>query len=194
MPVPWQNLEALDLLGRIAAIGRPATVVDWGCGMNHGPISSQVRQLQCDRLVSIDVWPEYVSKVLAEPYAAKEHHCYCTEILQFAALAFDKHRHYDLSLCLDIVEHFEKSSALDFLALVEGLSSHVLIWIPLGYAPITYDTYGGDNDYWHTHRSTWGPEELERLGYAVEVLENFHTPMFGHKVDGGWAYKRVGGQ
>ncbi len=29
-------------------------------------------------------------------------------------------------------------------------------------------------DYWQTHRSVWEPEDLEALGFKVEVWEDFH--------------------
>jgi hypothetical protein len=190
METPWSSLDPFDLLGRIKTINpNPTRVADWGCGMNHSPISKQVRDLHCGVLYSIDAWPEYIAYQYSNTFLARVH-----IVMQGDVEAVLRHwkkykPHVDLSLCLDIVEHLEKSAAIKWLKGVEKVSDAVLIWIPLGYAPITQDTYGGSNHELHTHRSSWEKEDLEKLGYAVEVLENFHTPMFGHRVDGGWAVK-----
>lgn len=165
-------------------------MIDWGCGLNHSPISSQVVLLECDLLVSVDAWQKYIDEIANKTYAAKKRVLICNNIKSVAKTFKMKNRQVDLSLCLDIVEHLEMSDALEFLANLDFISKNILIWIPLGDAPVTRDTYGGDNHFYHTHRSTWSMANLEALGYAVEVLEHFHTPIHGHRVDGAWAIKQ----
>jgi hypothetical protein len=190
-------------LSRVEALGKHASVVDWGCGLNHSPVSHQVRELDCDVLLSVDAWREYLIRLRgqAHTFRARAHHYLQGEVDEVALSLLDQApdnplpgdlpRHFDLSLCLDVVEHLEKPRALRWLEMLEQVSDRILVWIPLGAAPIDRDTYGGHNDYYHTHRSTWVREDLEALGYAVEVEENAHSAMFGHRVDAAWACKEV---
>lgn len=191
--IPWPKLDTLDLLGRVKALGAPHTVIDWGCGLNHSPISCQVKELACELLLSIDAWPPYTSAAIAGEYKARSHRVITEDIRDAADHLAEEGFRTDLSLCLDIVEHLLPEEAIAWLEVVEKLSRAILIWIPLGEAPITHDTYGGENHFYHTHRSTWTREDLEALGYACDVIVDMHTPMFGHRVDGCWAVKVVKG-
>lgn len=185
--VPWKTLPALDLLGRVAALGQHCSVVDWGCGLNHSPVSCQVRDLECDLLLSVDAWPDYLATIRQQSYRARVHEYHLGDVLGIMRFLLDEGRACDLSLCLDIVEHLEQAEAERFLRGLQQISRAILIWIPLGYAPIAQDSYGGSNHFFHTHRSTWEAADLERLGFAVEVLPDFHTAMFGWPVAAGWA-------
>jgi SAM-dependent methyltransferase len=76
---------------------------------------------------------------------------------------------------LDIIEHFTKEDAVLLLVHLEGLVSKCLMWfIPVGHHPQFKDDRGFGNDYYQTHRSTWQPEDMERLGYDVWFYPNWH--------------------
>jgi hypothetical protein len=164
-------------------------VVDWGCGYNNGSISSQVKKLRCRKLTSVDLAQEYVFSVYtnAIEYEADEHEFVISDVRDYARKIVEEDIVVDLSLCLDIVEHFELEDAMTFVKNVIDKSKITMIWIPLGYAPVTRDVFGGSQHELHTHRSTWDKEMLEGLGFSCEVFPNFHTGMFGHRVDACWA-------
>jgi hypothetical protein len=186
-------LSPLDLLSRVQYLQPLGLVVDWGCGPNEGPISSQVRRLDCDVLVSVDAWDPYIAKIRDEVFSAKSRIFVQSDVLEaLTEIAVGlSGKKIDLSICLDIVEHLEDAKAVNFLLGLQAISKAILVWIPIGYAPIDRDTYGGENHELHKHRSTWSVMALELLGFEVELLENFHTPMFGHRVDAAWAYWRI---
>jgi hypothetical protein len=161
--------------------------------MNHSPISRQVRDLRCGYLLSVDACAAYVAQVFAQSYVAEKHDVQIADVRDAVAALTTCEERFDLSLCIDIVEHMVMQDAVNFLRDIARISDWVLIWIPLGDAPITQDTYGGTEHALHTHRSTWRAEDLTALGYTLEVYENAHTPMFGHRVDAAWAVKRCEG-
>lgn len=172
-------------------MGPHRTVIDWGCGLNHSPISKQVKELPCDWLLSVDAWPEYVSKVLcmqlAGEYKAAEHEVLCGDIRDVAYELRQAGQQVDLSLVIDVLEHLYLDDGIAWLADLKAISEAVLIWVPLGYAPVSQDTYGGNNHALHTHRASWEAADLEKLGFALEVVPNAHTAIFNRRVDAGWA-------
>ncbi|MCL4553174.1 MAG: hypothetical protein M1305_06460 [Candidatus Marsarchaeota archaeon] len=172
-------------------MGNCSTVIDWGCGLNHSPISKQVRDIDCDLLLSIDAWPEYVERSRSTAFKAKRHQALLGDMRAVALKLIERGDHTDLSLCLDVIEHLPRDDALNFLSRLEIISDRILVGIPLGYAPNDRDTYGGENHCYHAHRSTWTRDDFTGLGYACEVVKKFHSRRYGHRVDAGWACKKV---
>lgn len=179
MSDPW------NLLDRIQGA---RTIVDLGCGTNASPISKQVKEIECDYLLSVDAYQQYLDEIRDEDYKAASHEYRCGKVTEVVKNLSTK---FDLALCLDIVEHVTKDEAIPFLYALEQVAERVLIWIPIGHCPVKKDPTGGDNHDLHTHKSTWTARDLEALSYNVEVFEDFHTPMFGFRVDAAWAQKSI---
>jgi len=77
---------------------------------------------------------------------------------------------FDLSFCLDVIEHFEKPRGLEILALVEERTRVMsMIFTPLGDMLINPSDPTG-------HKSGRLPEELEARGWDTIVLPRFHDP------------------
>jgi SAM-dependent methyltransferase len=75
----------------------------------------------------------------------------------------------------DIIEHLFKIKARELLRWIETVATkRIILFIPVGYHPQTKDDRGMGNDYYQTHRSTWYPEDMERLGYDVWFYPNWH--------------------
>ena len=76
---------------------------------------------------------------------------------------------------IDIIEHFSKEEAIKLIHTCEKIASKCLIFfVPVGNHPQTKDDRGLGNDHYQTHRSTWYPEDMEKLGYEVFHYPNWH--------------------
>ncbi len=83
---------------------------------------------------------------------------------------------FDSIMLIDIIEHFEKPFAFQLLSECERISRHLIVaFVPVGNHPQTTDDRGLDNDFYQTHRSSWQPEDFDKLGYDVSYIENYHN-------------------
>jgi hypothetical protein len=90
---------------------------------------------------------------------------------------------YDVALAIDFIEHLEKDRALSVIEYACRLAPRIAIFTPSGFFPQTRDGEGLGADHWQTHRSAWAPEELEALGFEVEVWKKFHKQNTGRSPD-----------
>lgn len=181
------KMNPLDLKSKFDGLKLEETsVLDLGCGGYGTPISSQMKVLPFKRLISIDAHKPTFDKLHREidyaPFAAKSHVCRNREALLHLNDAMSNA--YDVVLMLDVLEHFDKSVALKIIKESKRVAwKRVMIWLPLGDCP-QGDIAGNP---WQKHLSTWTKEELEELGFAVEVFPEFHTH-FNPPVDAAWAF------
>lgn len=85
---------------------------------------------------------------------------------------------FDVSLCLDTIEHFDKDKGWELLKLVDKRTRYLSVFFtPLGEMGINLDVPGA-------HRSGWYPEEFESLGWSTIVFPKFHNPWYDGKVYG----------
>jgi len=97
---------------------------------------------------------------------------------------------YDALLMIDVIEHLDKADALEVLRAIPTIAERSIIFTPRGFMPQDRDNYGLGGDHWQTHRSGWEPEELEDLGYDVEVWRDFHyRPELDRSFDAIWAVR-----
>ena len=191
----WGELNATDLAGRVAALNLPSspTIVDFGCGKNDGPISNQVRGIKCSCLISVDAWPANIFTVRGSQFKAEQHDIIQGTVQDVLRNLIKDGLKLDIALCLDIVEHMPKEEARRWVMELDEVFDNILIWIPLGPAKMDHDWWGDSNHELQSHKSEWQAEELNSLGYTVEVFPDFHTAMFAHlglRVDAAWAVKR----
>ena len=185
--LPWSDtLDIFDFKGRLDAIA-PKTAIDVGVGLCHTPLSKQLKDYPFDKLAVMDIHEPYIKvlKSQRKTFVAKEMEFYVGKAQDLDQLLDPSHR-YDCAILLDIVEHIHtnkfdtqeeaKAVALAFLRNLEYYVDSVLLWIPLGYCPITGDPWGGENHEAHKHYSTWSGEELLELDYAIEYYPGFHNP------------------
>lgn len=162
--------------------------LDLGCGRNESPISKKVLEIPWSTLVSVDVWPHNINRLHAKraagEIAASNWISYCEPM---EVLVPRLTGNFHVVLMLDSLEHIEKGAGLRFLADVEALKpKRVLMWIPLGNCP-QGPLEGNPNE---VHKSTWEKEELEALGYEVQVFPAFHKHLVPN-VDAAWASKNL---
>lgn len=184
----WGKCGPLDLITRVNALGKFDKVVDWGCGpYSLNPISAAVLNIECSELISVDIFNKYREAVLQKPRVATKHTFINKDILDLSNEMVNSGEKTNLSICLDVIEHLPQEEAVQFLENLKLISGVILIWIPLGDAPIEGDSFGHNNMYMK-HLSTWSAKDLRALGYKVQIIKDFHTERFGHRVDGGWAW------
>lgn len=83
---------------------------------------------------------------------------------------------FDSVMMIDIIEHFEKPFAFKILQQCEQVARKAIVaFVPVGNHPQTKDDRGMGNDHFQTHRSTWYPEDFDKLGYDVSYIEKYHN-------------------
>ncbi|MBM7564207.1 class I SAM-dependent methyltransferase [Paenibacillus sacheonensis] len=77
---------------------------------------------------------------------------------------------------IDSIEHFSKQDALGMLSKAELIAKRqVIVFTPRGFFPQeNIDHFGLNGEEFQAHRSGWGPEELEQLGFEVTVMKGQH--------------------
>lgn len=97
----------------------------------------------------------------------------CLDLARLEALYPDNY--IECITGIDIIEHFTKEDAVHLIRKCEDIASKCLIFfIPVGNHPQTKDDRGHGNDHYQTHRSTWYPEDMEKLGYEVHYYPEWH--------------------
>lgn len=82
----------------------------------------------------------------------------------------------DCIIGIDIIEHFTMEEAITLIKRCEAISKKVCMFmIPVGNHPQMSDDRGYGNEL-NFHRSTWYPEDMEKLGYDVFFDANYYNP------------------
>jgi hypothetical protein len=162
------------------------SVLDLGCGTYGSPISSQMKALPLERLISVDAHQPTIKVLHSDidnaPFAAKQHVCRIRDASAHVAFALPDA--YDVVTIIDLLEHLEKEDGFRLLDTCKTIAKkRILIWIPLGECP-QGDIAGNP---FQKHQSTWSAEDLEKAGFHVEVFPGFHT-QFTPPVDAAWAF------
>lgn len=120
--------------------------------------------------IGIEIWPPYIQR--ARYYDCIKIH---GDIREFEALV-DKD---DMDCCLmvDVLEHFDKETAIDLVKRIKENFNKFLLFIPEGVHPQTKDFFKLGADKYQTHRSTWRANEIaEELGIKEENM--FYAPRY----------------
>ena len=133
-------------------------VIDFGCGLMPA-----TRKLNCKKLIAIEKWFPYVNQLRKELFHLK--HIHVWELaLAGPFLSNIESNSTDISLAIDVVEHFEKEDALRLIKHMERISrKRVIIFTPEGFVPNERE----ENTELQRHRCGFLPIELEEIGYEV---------------------------
>lgn len=171
--------EATNLLGRLP---KDLNIVhDLGAGKRDSPVSLQVNQIECEHLVSVEAFEPYLQILLATKPKAKIHDVVKAHLVN----SNYKVKNSDLVLMIDVIEHLEKSDALELIAYLKGASKSIVIFTPEGDT-IGYSNHDMENPL-QEHKSMWSGEDFEALGFDVTVYEKFHTHLGNGQVGAIWA-------
>ncbi|MDP1671025.1 MAG: class I SAM-dependent methyltransferase [Alphaproteobacteria bacterium] len=139
--------------------GHIGSVLDVGCGL-----SFKTQYIKADIRVGVDAYRPYLEKIDATvPYV-----CINADAQQIDSLFL--HKSFDIVALLDIVEHLEKSDALELIEQAGELARRaVVIETPLCILPQNMDILGLGGDHYQTHRCGFEAEELEAMGYEIVI-------------------------
>lgn len=177
--------QDMSLLARLGGLEIEAlSVLDLGCGYNRNRISRVVLELPFSYLTSVDIHQPCLDALRERTVAASVHYIVWNDLLHYLGGTAEV---FDVTLLLDVLEHFDESNSGLLLAFAEAVThKRIIIFLPLGTCP--QGTYDG-NPY-QAHLSSWEASDLRELGYTVEVLPGFHknfTPL----IDAAWAVKNL---
>lgn len=155
------KIEGVDWLQRY--VDPEDEVIDFGCGL-----MPTTRKLKCKKLIGIDGWLPYIDQLRKELSSLK--HIYLWNMdLDGPLLSVARSDSTDVSLAIDVVEHFKKDDALSLIQQIERLSrKRVVILTPNGFLPQTRR----ENSEYQLHRCGFVPTELEDLGYEILIRAN----------------------
>ena len=111
----------------------------------------------------------------------------CRIISQLAS----KGERFDRITLFDFIEHLSKKDGEALLTQLESMcTTEIILFVPLETDSLVnsaaykefmrrqFDRIPDDQHKLQSHRSHWTPQEFERRGYAVNMIENFHLPGF----------------
>lgn len=86
---------------------------------------------------------------------------------------------FDIATLFDSLEHLTKKDGLMLLKRLEEKTKYIAIFVPIEPSKKTFpislqEKRKREGKPLQNHLSTWRPEELVKLGYTVEVSENYH--------------------
>jgi len=143
-------------------------VIDFGCGL-----MPTTRKLKCKKLIGIDGWLPYIDQLRKELSTLK--HVYLWHLdLDGPLLSVARSGSADVSLAIDIVEHFEKDDALSLIQQIERIArKRIIILTPNGFLPQARR----ENSEYQLHRCGFVPAEFEDLGYEILIRANERGPL-----------------
>ena len=165
------------------------SVLDLGCGTRSSAVSKQLRSMPFQHLVGVDASEEYLDIVRRVPHAAYTD--YINYDVRVVDNIFKEPKHFDVAVILDVLEHFEKDHGEVFLTNLERLiRKRIIIWMPFGNTEGFFSLQSGVTSAQdlETHKSSWYPEDLRKMGYSVEVFKAFHKHL-NPPADAGWCIK-----
>jgi len=132
-------------------------VIDFGCGLM--PLT---RKLKCKKIIGIDIWRPYIEQLANELVDRTEIGLWYANICEIIENMHEKS--IDISLAIDVVEHFEKEQAVKLIKNMERISKkYVLIFTPVGFRAQERE----ENSEYQRHRCGFRPSEFKDIGYSI---------------------------
>lgn len=167
----WRQFDGLDISS--------LKVLNLGSGKFDSLISKQLLDMPFAELWNVEVFGPYIEAARRLEYSAKFVHFNNAKIEVYVGAPF----RFDVVLLLDVLEHFDKPTALFVWMRSNVLATQrVLCWIPVGECK--QDEY--DHNPYQKHLSTWELDELlalvgqsGRVEYFPAVHKHFNPPVAG---------------
>ena len=139
------------------------SILDLACGFGLWAFKILTRKEGNPELTGIDIWKPYLHKVKKTGLYQQVIQADLQNGLPF------KRKSFDYVLCCEVLEHLpNKALGASLLKDAESIAvKKVIVSVPLGLYP--QDEIRG-NPY-EEHRSIWWPEDLEKQGYQVNIIE-----------------------
>jgi len=154
------------------------TVMDFGCGL-----MVLTRELQCTKIYGFDAWQSYIDQLRNE--LKDKRFIFCKFDIP-NDIIFLGNNSTDVSIAIDVVEHFDKSIALSVIRQMERVSrKRVVIFTPLGFMEQEdgkEGSWGAGNPEYQKHRCGFTHEDFWALGYdTIQRIGGDHTAILAVK-------------
>jgi hypothetical protein len=150
------------------------TVLDIGCGIRPQEIVDARVHICCEPC------QDYMDRLIIET-GADPRYVYLQCDVDCAAGIFPA-RSVDTVFLVDVIEHIEKTRALELLRMLRSVPRRQLVvFTPLGFMAQHFDEghadqWGMRGGAWQEHRSGWAPEDFPASeGWQVLATRVFHT-------------------
>jgi len=165
----WQNISYnIDLVKKLD----PKSILDIGVGFGRwGILFREFLEIWGERNYSGE-WKRIIDGVEIFPGYIKDYHKYFySNIYNEDALEFIKKtdKNYDLINCGDVLEHFSKTDAQEFVSVAMKKSRYLLINIPIGK---NWKQDAINNNEHEKHLSKWYNSDFKR--YKYHIIRKFH--------------------
>uniref|UniRef100_A0A6M3IXA8 Putative methyltransferase n=1 Tax=viral metagenome TaxID=1070528 RepID=A0A6M3IXA8_9ZZZZ len=155
------------------------TVMDFGCGL-----MVLTRELQCAKIYGFDVWQPYINQ-LRDDLKLDNRFVFCKFDVP-NDIVFLGDNWADVSITIDVVEHFDKPIALFVIKQMERVSKkRVVIFTPLGFMEQEdgkEGSWGAGNPEYQKHRCGFTHEDFWTLGYeTIQRIGGDHVAILAVK-------------
>ena len=135
------------------------SVLDVACGL-----SLKSQYLGAPNIVGVDIYEPYLKAIETEvPYSVVKY-----DVRKLEDIFMENS--FDVVYALDILEHLDKYESYNLIGVCKRIARKaVLVEMPRGYIPQNLDIQGFGAHEYQTHRCSWEPEDLERLGFICII-------------------------
>lgn len=134
------------------------TVLDIGCG--KGTAGTLLRNFRSpEYVVGLDVFQPYLSH--CEQFGNYDELC-MHDLSQHLSLPFED-KTFDLVLCLEVVEHLDKTNALCLLDQLKRIGEHILVTTPSRF----FNQPKYDKNPFQNHRCVVTKQDFQARGFKV---------------------------
>jgi ubiquinone/menaquinone biosynthesis C-methylase UbiE len=142
-------------------VDKDSSVLSLCCGIGY-----ELDQVQAQRVVGVDIAPQYINEFLARHPEAEG---VVADALEYIKKAKD--RSFDVISLFDAIEHLTKAAGLELLKECQRIvRKHIIVFTPEGYVRNEpHDAWGiAGADHWQQHLSGWTVDELRDLGFFIQ--------------------------
>lgn len=147
---------------------RPGSVLDVGVGFGKwGILCRELTEIYEERLLPAS-WVKRIDGIeIYEPYRNPLWElAYNNVYIGDARTVIDGLGRYDLIICCDVIEHFEKDEGRKLLGQMLDKAAYVIVTSPRGHAP-QGAAYGNEHE---AHRSEWGTRDLKNIPHLYKEV------------------------
>ncbi len=172
--MPYSYPEQISTILRAILDVNPYSLLDVGCGLGVYGFLSRIH-LEQDNLFdeNFDVarnpnWKRRIDCIEGFPRYIKCWHewaydnIYVGNAVEVLDRLLQTGKSYDMSICIDVIEHFTKEEGYELLAKLEKVSKSVLISTPKEF----FEQYIEQNPL-EDHKSHWTEEDFTNRGYRI---------------------------
>ncbi len=167
----WQNISYnIDLIRKI----NPKSVLDIGVGFGRWGILCREFLEIWDEGNYSGKWKRKIDGIeVFQSYIKEYHKHFYDNMYIHEAFDFIKNlkTNYDLIICGDVIEHFEKSRGKEFISLCFEKSTYLMINIPLGNG---WEQSKKNNNIYEEHLSIWYLKDFKEFKpQIIRVFRDF---------------------